>query len=431
MTSGWQPTAALVRGATCGLLVALVGVLVRRVDLVVIAVPLLATAGWSAWAQPNREPLATQQFDHSALREGDATTMRIVVDGGDHRADDITAYLPMPRFVELDPERGTVTATGSAPMTIVVRATRWGRHHIAPARVVASSAWAGFRWTYRDDVPHTLIVLPIPAVFDAQPPPALARGLVGLNRAARPGSGTEFAGIRPFQAGDRLRRIHWPRSSRSGTLHVTSTWAEEDRHVALVVDAYIDVGESDGIDGRASSLDTAVRAAGAIAEHHLRRGERVSLHVLGGRSRVRVPAASGIAHLRRILDRLTAIEAGSASEVESRSRLGIDPGALVVLLSPLIATKPLERAIDWTARGFTVVVIDTLPWTARTGAPPQLDDDPYRVLAQRIRLLERDSEVRRVQRAGVPVVPWRGPGSLDEVLRGVHRRSRGPRTVRR
>ena len=33
----------------------------------------------------------------------------------------------------------------------------------------------------------------------------------------------KFASIRPFQAGDRLRRIHWPRSLRSGALHVTST----------------------------------------------------------------------------------------------------------------------------------------------------------------------------------------------------------------
>jgi uncharacterized protein (DUF58 family) len=429
MTSGWQPTAALVRGATCGLVLALVGILVRRVDVVVIAVPLLVTAAWSAWAKPGVEPTVTQQLDHPVLREGDTTTLRIHIDGADDRTEDIAAYLPMPRSAELDPPQGTVTGTDD--LSIAVRITRWGRHLITPAHVVASSAWAGFRWTRDDDAPQSLVALPTPAVFDAVPPPALARGLVGLNRASRPGSGTEFAGIRPFQAGDRLRRIHWPRSLRSGTLHVTSTWAEEDRHVAIVVDAYIEVGESDGIDGRASSLDTAVRAAGAIAEHHLRRGERVSLQVLGARRRLRVPPASGVAHLRRILDRLTAIEPGSADTVESRLRLGVDPGALVVLLSPLVATTPLERAIDWTARGFTVVVIDTLPPGAHDDEPAQPDDDPYRTLAWRIRLLERDREVRRVQRAGVPLVPWRGPGSLDEVLRGAHRRSRGPRMVQR
>lgn len=429
MTSGWQPTAALVRGAACGLVLALVGILVRRVDLVVLAVPLLVVAAWSAWAKPEVEPVVTQSLDHPVLREGDATTLRITVDRADERIEDLASYLPMPRFAELDPAQGTVAGTDD--LSIAVRMTRWGRHAIAPAHVVAQSAWAGFRWTRDDDVPHSLVALPTPAVFDAVPPPALARGLVGLNRASRPGSGSEFAGIRPFQVGDRLRRIHWPRSLRTGTLHVTSTWAEEDRHVALVVDAYLEVGQSDGVDGRASSLDTAVRAAGAIAEHHLRRGERVSLQVLGARYRLHVPPASGVAHLRRILDRLTAVEPGGGDTAESRIRLGIDPGALVVLLSPLVAATALERAIDWTARGFTVVVIDTLPAAVRHDAPVLADDDPYRPLAWRIRLLERDREVRRVQRAGVPVVPWRGPGSLDEVLRGVHRRSRGPRMVQR
>jgi uncharacterized protein (DUF58 family) len=303
---------------------------------------------------------------------------------------------------------------------------------VNPAWVIASSSWAGFRWVSTDDLPRPLVTLPVPAAFDAVPPPATAHGLVGLNRASRTGSGTEFAGIRPFQPGDRLRRIHWPRSMRTGTLHVTATWAEEDRHVALVIDAFGDVGDSDGIDGRASSLDTAVRAAGAIAEHHLRRGERVSLQVLGTRQRLHVPPASGVGHLRRILDRLTAIEPGaqdgSAHDTAAgRLRLGIDPGALVVMLSPLVATSVLERAIDWSGRGFTVVVIDTLP----TGVVDDDPDDPFRALAWRIRLLERDREIRRVQQAGVPVVPWRGPGSLDEVLRGVHRRARGPRVVRR
>jgi hypothetical protein len=97
------------------------------------------------------------------------------------------------------------------------------------------------------------------------------------------------------------------------------------------------------------------------------------------------------------------------------------------MLSPLVATSVLERAIDWSGRGFTVVVIDTLP----VGVVDDDSDDAFRALAWRIRLLERDREIRRVQQAGVPVVPWRGPGSLDEVLRGVHRRARGPRAVRR
>ena len=51
--------------------------------------------------------------------------------------------------------------------------------------------------------------------------------------------------------------------------------------------------------------------------------------------------------------------------------------------------------------------VDTLPehlWTD--------PDDPYAALAWRIRRLDRSDEVHRLRAAGVPVVPWRGPGSL-------------------
>ena len=52
-------------------------------------------------------------------------------------------------------------------------------------------------------------------------------------------------------------------------------------------------------------------------------------------------------------------------------------------------------------------------------------------LAWRIRRLSRGVDVSRLTSAGVPVVPWRGPGSLDQVLRELARRARAPRMARR
>ena len=60
-----------------------------------------------------------------------------------------------------------------------------------------------------------------------------------------------------------------------------TTRAEQDTGVLLVVDALADHGRSGGVDGAASSLDVTVRAAAAIAEHHVRMGDRVSLRVIG------------------------------------------------------------------------------------------------------------------------------------------------------
>ena len=98
-------------------------------------------------------------------------------------------------------------------------------------------------------------------------------------------------------------------SSRVGTLHVTSTWADRDAHVMLLLDSEHDIGVSEGIDGAASSLDIAMRAAAAVGEHYLRAGDRVSLVDLGRRVRD-VPAGSGRRHLRRLLEVLVAAEPG-------------------------------------------------------------------------------------------------------------------------
>jgi hypothetical protein len=56
--------------------------------------------------------------------------------------------------------------------------------------------------------------------------------------------------------------------------------------------------------------------------------------------------------------------------------------------------------------------------------------DASEAIGWRIRLLEREADMRRLIDAGVPVVSWRGPGSLDTVLRNLHRHA-GARLRRR
>jgi hypothetical protein len=48
-----------------------------------------------------------------------------------------------------------------------------------------------------------------------------------------------------------------------------------------------------------------------------------------------------------------------------------------------------------------------------------------------MRLLDREMQLTEVTRQGIPVVAWRGPGTLDEVLHRLARRAQLPRTVAR
>ncbi|MDO8391909.1 MAG: DUF58 domain-containing protein [Actinomycetota bacterium] len=417
---GWRPTPAHLRAVVGGGSLAVAAVMARRPDLLVLAVPLLGAAVMAAARRPEQAPVVTQSIDHGVLREGDATTWRIAVADPEGRVEDVAALLDEAAWTDRQPATGQVAvalhADGDEALAIAIRSSHWGRRRVGPAVVVASSAWAGFRWVGRDEADARLLVtLPQPSPFDAVAPPVRTPGLVGLNRSPRGGSGTEFASVRPFQPGDRLRRVHWPQSLRTGTLHVTSTWADQDRHVVLMVDALTDVGVSGGIDGRASSLDVSVRATSSVAEYFISHGDRVGLVVLSARGVRRLAAAAGHRHLRRVLEVLASIERSSSLVDDGRMPRVLGEGALVVLLSPLLSPASLQRAATIADRGLQVLVIDCLPEQIAEWA-----DEPLIGMTWRIELLKRERELGRARAAGVAVVPWHGPGSLDAVLRDAH-----------
>lgn len=420
----WRPTPAHARALVSAVLFAGVAVLARRPDLLVLGTPFAVAAGWAALLRPTTSPAVRQSVGHRMVREGEATTWHITLDDPEGRVEEVAAVLESPGWADRSPVDGQVVTDphrdGDEPLDVVVRSTRWGIRRVGPALVVASSGWGGFQWVSRSEADAAVLVtLPRPSRFDAAAPPVRVPGLVGANRSPRQGAGSEFASVRPFQAGDRLRRIHWPRSLRTGTLHVTSTYADHDRHVVLLVDALEEFGQSEGIGGRESSLDVTMRAAGAIAEHYVRVGDRVALVAFGARGVQRVPPASGNRHLRRLLEVMAGIQPGNAMRDDGRMPRGLGESALVLMLSPLMSPAALQRAVTIADHGRSLVVIDCLP----TDLVRRDQDDPLAAVTWRIELLKREREIRRVREAGIAVVPWRGPGSLDLVLRDLHHQS--------
>jgi uncharacterized protein (DUF58 family) len=425
-TMPWQPTAALLRSVAVAVVLITIALIWRRPDLLVVATPFALVTAWSMLTKPALPPSFDDTIGHPTLREGDATRWLGTIDAAAD-VDMAVAVVDHDAWIETRPSCGVTTAPGNSgrvSLDMALRSTRWGVRTIERVQVIASSPWAAFRWSTATS-PRSISTLPVPGVFDVGTSPRPHDGLVGLHRSTRSGDGNEFAGLRAFRPGDRMRRINWPRSVRVGELQVNGTWADLDTHVALVVDATDDLGISEGIDGRASSLDVTVRAAGAIAEHYATRGERVSLSTFGGRIGQNVAPASGRAQLRRMLDRMARIQPGGAAGAGRHAVRQTTGSKMTVLLSPLISPEVLDQAVSLGRHGLSVVVIDTLPEHVIE------HDDDLTALAWRIRLLERRREIRMVGAAGIPVVRWRGPGSLDQVIRDIARRTTGPRMVRR
>lgn len=427
-TALWRATHAQVRAATIGLSLAVGGVFFGRPDLVVLAAPLALAAIAALAGQPRRLPRLEAREVSLTVHEGEELTWQAgLLDLP--RGGAVVGVQPRQQWLEVEPESGAVVAARRerAVVRIALRATHWGRRHTGEPAVAAYDAWLGWRWGPVTVPGMRLTVLPAPAPVDASAPAPHPRGLVGMERAARAGEGTEFAKVRPFELGDRLRRIHWPVSARTGRLHVTATYADEDAHVAVLVDAINDVGDSEGVGGARSSMDIAVRAAAVLAEHFLRRGDRVGMRIFGAWGASLVPATTGRVQLRRILDTLSLIEPGTArGEDALAARQGLGAGTLALMLSPLIDPAARRQVAILTRAGIDVVVVDTMP----SGAGAEHGDSAA-ALGWRLRMLERRVEIDRLTALGVPVVPWAGPHSVDQVLRDLTRRRSTPRLVTR
>ena len=214
-------------------------------------------------------------------------------------------------------------------------------------------------------------------------------------------------------------------SLRTGALQVVTTRSELDSGVLVVVDALRDIGHSGGVHGAASSLDLTVRAASALAEHHLRVGDRVGLRVLGPGD-ARVPFGTGTRHLHRLAGTLARVVPGTGHVDEDATARPRGPGRLR-RLRPLAdarrarSSPPRRR---WSRAGVPVLVIDTLGERDldALGGPRSRT-----ALAWRMRRVERDNLLDRLAGLGCPVVPWRGPGTVDDVLHRLARRAQQPR----
>ena len=419
--NAWRPTASLVRAVLLALGGLAGALFTGSATLVVLAAPFALLALLGVLARPRTAPVLTTRIDHPRLHEGQGTTSRFEVDdpaGVEH----VTRVAAPVAHVATRPPYGAVGSLAADGMpTLEYGPRRWGRRELGVERAALTSAWAGWRWGPVELPFHELHVLPQAAPYDSRAEVPQPDGLVGAHRSRRPGSGTEVEGIRPFATGDRLRRISWPVSLRTGDLHVVTTRAEQDAGVWLVVDGLRDVGVSGGIDGEASSLDLTVRAASALAGHHVRQGDRVGMLVLGS-AVVRVPLGSGPRHLHRIDGTLARLRVDPRSTPPERLEVGASAGSIVHLLSPMLLTPMVTAAATLQRRGLAVVVIDTLG-----ERPTDLDPLSAPALAWRMRQVERQDRLDALAALGCPVVRWQGARTLDEVLHRLARRAQVPR----
>ena len=425
----WVPTRALGRTVLLTGLLLVLGVALGRVDLVLLGAPFAIGAAFGLRRMPRSAPEVTIDADEEHLVEGGRVETALTVTNPDVLPYDLvvlrTRTSPWLKLENADrPFAVTVDEDNWTAVELPGEALRWGRHEVGPA-AARVAACHGLLACWPVVTPARGVrVYPVTEPFAAVEAMPAAAGLVGNHRSRRPGEGGELAGVRPFAPGDRLRRIDWRVSLRTRDLHVAATLSDRDAEVLLLLDVLGEAGVSGGVKGSASVLDTTVRASAAIAEHYLKRGDRVSLLEYGASGR-RLRPATGRRQYLTVLEWLLDVRANTADESPYDHAFGahhVSPDALVVVLTPLVDPRSADMLARLTQSGRYTVAVDTLPAGA---APPERSQ--WTPLATRLWRIERENVLGRLREHGVPVVTWAGAGSLDLVLRDVARLASAPR----
>jgi uncharacterized protein (DUF58 family) len=387
------------------------GLVVGRVELVALAAPFALAAVVGAALARDPKISATIALGQERALEGEEVHVSVEL-SAPAGADRVEVFLPLPaelRIPEGNPR--AVALAAERTLDIAVVCERWGAFAIGPLILRVRDRLGFHAWEAQIGAARPLRVYPSVETLQTMLAPLETQVFIGNQTSRTKGDGIEFADIRAWAPGDRVRSVNWRATARRGELHVNQQHPERNTDVVLFLDTFTDVGS-----GAHGTLDLTVRAATSLAHRYLERKDRVGVVSFGGYLSWLLPA-SGTRQLYRIVDSLLQMDI-----VLSFARKGIDilpprtlpAKALVLALSPLLDPRSAGALLDLRARGFDLVVIEVspVPFVHAGG-------DELAKLAYRLWRLSRESLRMRYEEAGVPVVEWVDGEPLNAVLEEV------------
>jgi uncharacterized protein (DUF58 family) len=280
-----------------------------------------------------------------------------------------------------------------------LRCERWGGYVVGDVHVRTRDRFGIFSFEGRFEQRLPLKVYPREEQLQVALRPRETQVFAGNEVARQKSEGVEFADLRPFAYGDRMRRINWRASARRRELWVNEHHTERNTDVVLFLDTFVEARRAD-----ASTLDGAVRAAASLASEYLRERDRVGLVSFGGMLRWFLPG-SGLVQRYRIVDALLdteVIENYAWKDIDIIPARTLPPQALVVALTPLLDPRAVDALLNLRARGFDLAIVEISPVPfAEVGTAGEID-----VLAHRLWRMSRESLRARFHRAGVSVFAW-------------------------
>ena len=393
-------------------------------ELVVLGVPFLLFIGVGLVLVKEPEVAGEIELERVRLLEGEHVRARLAVHNEAERPIELELGLTRTGHLAVDPAGAVilhVAGVATVEIEFALCPQRWGAHAIGPVFVRVRDPLAITTWDGRLGQRAVLKAFPREERLRELVEPQRTQPFLATHVARRRGEGIEFADIRPFAAGDRVRQVNWRTSARRGALYVTERHPEHASDVVLLLDTFEEARA-----GGSGTLDVAVRAAASLARAHLARRDRVALVDFGGTLHWLEPALGSV-QLYRIIDGLLSSEIAFSyawREVESIPRKLLPTGALILALTPLLDPRSIRLMIDLRARGSDVTVIEVSPLEHAPPGPSAAD-----AVAFRLWRLQRDALRARLQALGIGVALWEADAALAPALEGVNSFRRSARSL--
>jgi uncharacterized protein (DUF58 family) len=407
--------------AGTGLLAALV---LGRPELAALAAPfaLLLVAGLSLAEAPRLR--ATFELDAERQVEGERVTARLDL-YAEQATERLELLFSVPPGLETEapnPQLLRLGATEDCELEYELRCAHWGAYLPGEVVIRAQDIFGLLVFERTLDLRRPLKVYPRGEALAKLLRPLETQAFAGSQPPRARGEGIEFAELRQFVPGDRVRRVNWRATARRGEPWVNETHPERNTDVVIFLDTF---AEARGAEG--STLDQAVDAAGALAAHYIREKDRVGLIAFGGVLNW-LTVSSGVVQLYRVLDSLLDAEiflSYAWKDIDILPVRTLPPRALVIALTPLLDERSVRALVDLRARGIDLAVVEISPVSFVSPGLGELDE-----LAHRLWLLRRDALRSSFMRMGVPVVEWRKDAPLQAALEEVRTFRRHARVTR-
>jgi len=386
----------------------LAGLATGRPELVALAAPFAAYVALGIARGQVPEVTVSATIPGERVLEGDDVPVTV----------EIEARSAIERLdLALEPGYG-LTSTGSRPriaarlepgerrqLRPTLRTQRWGPHRVGVLSCRAADRFALVDYEFPPARLGAVRVFPRMETLGAMIEPLELQATTGNRVSRERGDGIEFAEVRPFTPGDRVRRVNWRVTARRGAPYVSERHPERNADVIVFLDTFAEVSDPTG-----STLELAVRAASSVAAGYLARRDRVGVVGFGGAVTGLRPSF-GSAQLYQILDALIGSEVTftyTHKDVSLVPRQMLPPKALVIAITPLIDDRSIGALFDLRARGFDLAVIEISPVPFTKPGPIRAD-----ALAHRLWQLRRAAVRTQFEEFGVPVTEWHGEQPLQ------------------